>query len=371
MVRRGLVVLIVNLGLLEGLLWTVCPLPSSLQRPVRRAFIQTLPGLTPRILFTEDAFGFRSLSMRAIRKGPRTIRIICLGGSTTQQTTQSTEDLWSAVLERHLQAAVRGQGARIEVAALGQGGATVLDGVEECEQVLPPFDPDIVITLWGVNDLAWHGGPEYHYPDPARHAATTRWKRTLKRYSQLYRRFRQVEKLVKARNALHDGTSIEWASENVPALRASYRTYPYRETVLRDPDPIVEFADGTERLIRCLSRQGRAVIVLGQPVLWKSDLTREEQDALWFFVNTTEGRVRVSPAWLEREMARYNDVQRAKAQAQGASYIPLDRLIPKGLPYLYDDCHFTDLGSAAVAEAIFPVVQTEVERLMQRRGWKR
>ncbi len=366
---RAIAVLLVNVAVLEGLLWTLCPLPFSLQRAVTKPLSQTLPGLKPHIVFAEDAFGFRSRSMRTIRKPPRTIRIICLGASTTQQPTQSTEDLWSAIVERKLQERFQHRGVRIEVAALGSGGLTVFDGVRHCELTLPPYEPDIVITLWGVNDLAWHGGSDYRYPDPSRTATTAGWKRTLRRYSQLYRRFRQFERVIKVRRSLQEGSSVEWSSESLPALRASYVQYPADEAPVRDPDPIVEFSDGIKRLIGCLKRQGSDVIVLAQPVLWKAALSEAERKALWFFVNTPQGRVRPSPRWLAREMDRYNEVQRQHAARLGASYVPLDRLIPKTLDDFYDDCHVTDQGSAAVAEAVWPTVQQVVEQVLERRSF--
>jgi hypothetical protein len=55
-----------------------------------------------------------------------------------------------------------------------------------------------------------------------------------------------------------------------------------------------------------------------------------------------------------REMQRYNVAQREIATMHGAAYVDLDNVVPKSLEYYFDDCHFTDKGSALVAETVDP-----------------
>ena len=356
----------ISLGLLEAALWIWAPLPVYQQQPVTKSFVQTLPGLKPEIVYTENAFGFRSRSMRTLRKPRGTIRVVCLGASTTQQTMQATDDMWSAHLERMLQRQFAS--AAIEVAAYGRGGMMVADGVDWCQGTLPILDADLVIVLWGVNDLAWHGGPDYRYDPSILRQSPQSWKkRVLRKYSQLYRRFIQLEKRLKLTQALRTGRAVEWHSEALLSLRLAYAQAPYRAVVVRHPDPVIEFSDRINQLAVCVTQQRRRLIVLGQPTLWKSQMAPEEQGALWFAVHTPEGPVHPSGAWLEQEMRRYNDIQRRAAEAVGASYLPLDRLIPKTLDYFVDDCHVTDRGSLAMAEAVFPTASTIVEEILAQR----
>jgi len=44
--------------------------------------------------------------------------------------------------------------------------------------------------------------------------------------------------------------------------------------------------------------------------------------------------------------------------------VDLNGRIPKSLQYFFDDCHFTDLGSARVAEELFPLVKERVDALI-------
>jgi hypothetical protein len=132
---------------------------------------------------------------------------------------------------------------------------------------------------------------------------------------------------------------------------------------VRDPDPIDEFSHAMDALLGVLKEMQVAVIVLGQPVLWKDSMSAKEVDSLWFSVDTPDGKVRASGSWLEREMQRYNRVQEQLALHHGATYIDLDTQIPKTLEYYFDDCHFTDLGSIKAASAIFPVVIAQIEQM--------
>jgi hypothetical protein len=356
----------------EAALWLAFPVTGA----TRRAYTQNLPGVQSEILYTSDRYGMRSISMRGAAKDPDVVRILCLGASTTNQPTQSTPDLWSAILNRMLDAEFAPQGVRVEVAALGIGGQRVFHRVAWCRENLDPFAPDIVVTLEGINDLYSNGGPDYRYSGPddrlqpaARPSGSiASIKRALKSGSQIARRLSLLRQRLRVEGALRRGEAFEWHSRNLPEMKASLAAYPYRETVTRDPDPLVEFTDGVTLLLQELARRGIDTIVLAQPTLWKEEMTAEEMAALWFYVETSEGKVRASPAWLAREMARYNAAQAAAAQRSGAVYVPLDAMLPKTLDVFFDDCHFTDRGNVLLAEAIFPTVADRVRTRLASRA---
>jgi hypothetical protein len=77
--------------------------------------------------------------------------------------------------------------------------------------------------------------------------------------------------------------------------------------------------------------------------------------------------VRASTAWLAREMARYNEVQARVAQRHGARYF--DLRIPQTLDMFFDDAHYTDRGSAAVADAVYPSVLALAQAAAARAGY--
>ncbi len=185
---------------------------------------------------------------------------------------------------------------------------------------------------------------------------------------QIVRRLEIYDRQRDLARSIEAGDTLDWHSRNLPALRQNYRRLPYRKELKRNPDPIAEFADGIGSLVACARRLGADVLVLGQPVLWKPAMSAEETAALWMMVSTPAGPVRPDPAWLRREMARYNEVQRRLAGRLGASYLDLDARIAKSLDNYFDDVHYTDRGNRAVAEAVFPMLSDLVQKVARERG---
>jgi lysophospholipase L1-like esterase len=335
------------------------PLPSQERLRLR----QDLPGLTPEIVYERNAFGLRALSMRTRDKPPGVVRVFCLGASTTDQPTQSTEDTWCGLLERRLAPELAARGLRLETAAFGRGGMRAADLLSWARDELPAYEPDLVVTLLGINDLSWNGGADYRYEgrlDLPSVAAAPGPKPRCQLFSELCRRLALARERLAHWRDLRAGRAVEWHSRNLEALRREHAARPFSEQLERDPDPIREFSDASAALISLLRERSVEVVVLGQPVLWKPELSAEEEAALWFPVETPEGPVRPSGAWLAAEMARYNAMQRRHAEALGAAYLDLDRRIPKDLDHFFDDCHFTDRASELVAEQLLPVVRARL-----------
>jgi hypothetical protein len=143
----------------------------------------------------------------------------------------------------------------------------------------------------------------------------------------------------------------------MPELRRLYESRPLRTTLTRDPDPLVEFGDCMNALMRFLHENRIPTLVCAQPVLWKPEMAPAESNLLWMAVATREGFVRPAPAWLCAEMARYNDLQRRLAAEYGARFVDLAAAVPASTEMFIDDCHFTDEGSRRVADAILLVLR--------------
>jgi lysophospholipase L1-like esterase len=348
-----IVTVLVFLVLADIFLWLFFPVhPEGTSQTIH----QTLPGVKETIIYERNSFGFRSLSMKQREKPPNTIRIFCLGASTTDQATQSTEDTFYGILEKALNRSFKGESVRVETIGYGRGGRKAIDV--------------LAWAILGVNDLAWNGGPGYSFEtfaDRLRRKEDKERKRgaaiVLEEYSQLYRRGLILKRRIKLRGDKKSRRVLGWHSENLPKIRKEHKQYPFVAGPVRNPDPIDEFSHAMDALFGFLEEMKVAVVVLGQPVLWKDSMSAEEVDSLWFSVDTADGKVRASGSWLEEEMRRYNRAQEQLAQRHGATYVDLDTQIPKTLEYYFDDCHFTDLGSRKAASAIFPVVKELLEEM--------
>ncbi|HEX9729025.1 MAG TPA: SGNH/GDSL hydrolase family protein [Gemmatimonadales bacterium] len=359
---------VASLLLADLALWIVAPAPY-------RSVVQVHsrgPDAEP-VVYERNAYGFRSMSMRTRRKPDNTVRVVVIGASTTDEAVRNTRDTWAGMLEARLRNRFAGV-TSVEVAAFGRGGLTVLDNLLWARTELEQFEPDVVVTLLGINDLAWHGGPAYDYRGIPEVGATraspglgARVKHSCQLVSQLCRRIRLLRVRLVTDAALREGRAIPWDRENFPRLREEYRALPPIDSLARDPDPFVEFSDGIEALLELLrKRLDVETVVMGQPVLWQAGIPPEQRDVLWFSVATPGGPVRPSPGWLEAEMARYNARQEAVSARFGAAYINLGAMIPQTLEYFYDDCHFTRAGDELVAAAVAPVVESMISRILGR-----
>ncbi len=351
----NLVVFIILILIVEGGLWVLVPAQGP---SVYRQYAQSIPGLKKKIIYSRNQFGLRSLSMDAMEKQSDTFRILCIGASTTDQPTQSIEDTWCSLLEISLNKSRLGSGTVFQSIGYGRGGSKTSDVAWYLKDRIDRLNPDLVITLLGVNDMVWNGGKEYRPESIEKTLAAEdkKLKYIVRKYSQIRKHIR----LLKSRFQLAAGTAVEWHSQALPKLRIKYQGNRYRERVVRNHDPIVEFSESVNWLVNFLVSRNKPIILLGQPVLWHEDMSEQEYKSLWFSVQSEEGPVRPSGKWLHEEMEKYNDVQQNIAlqyDDENVIYQALDQYIPKSLDYYFDDCHFTDIGSARVAEIILPTIK--------------
>jgi lysophospholipase L1-like esterase len=348
------------------LLWVVAPIEDG-PPPLHIKLRQNMPGLKPEIVVERIFNHLRALSIRSLTKPTGSMRILCLGASTTNQITQETQDTWCALLEKQLNHV--DPGAHVQTLSYGQAGDDVIDSALWIRGMIEQIRPDIVVTLLGINDLAWgkHEGSDIRtLIEQGRGQIGTLFylKQLCTSISQVCRRVSIIKRNIAQREALRNGTAVEFQPLTLPQLRIAYQQLPYVPDVRRQPDPIDNFRLNLDWLMDFLHQRQVSVIVLGQPVLWKDVLTPKEYNTLWFSINTPNGLVRPATSWLVNEMHKYNRVQQQIAEKYGFTYVDLDAVIPKTLDYYFDDCHFTDSGSARVAGAVFP----PLAQLLKARG---
>ena len=347
--------LVLSLTLGELALRALAPLPHGPEnRGYRTVVKQQLPGLKREISYERNPYGLRTADSIPGPKSSDVTRILCIGASTTDQATQDLEDTWCNRLGAGLSRRFDGQQRRFETASYGRGGYRAVDLLAWAQDSLAPIDPDIVVVLVGINDLAFVGGAGYRYQGLDSSLANSRAVRGPKSPPSLSLARRlcpDALQLCRRLRLLRQGNSdrLEWHSANLPRLREEYRNLPSVREPARSPDPAVEFREGVDSLVGFLQARGIKPVLLSQPTLWSADASEEEQAVLWFGVHTPAGKVRPDGAWLSREMARYDSILEAVALRRAISFLDLAARIPRNLEYFFDDCHFTDRGSQQVA----------------------
>ena len=114
-----LAVFVALLVLMDALLWLVAPVSlDNSSYDIR----QNLPGLKSKIKYTTIGGDLRSLSLSNLKKPNGSLRVLCLGASTTDQSTQSVEDTWCAIVERQLKSKHPDWGSVFHTLSHGRAG---------------------------------------------------------------------------------------------------------------------------------------------------------------------------------------------------------------------------------------------------------
>ena len=275
------------------------------------------------------------------------------------------------LLEKQLNERFATEGIRVEVVAWGRGGQNVIHRLNWVVQKFRIIDPDIVITLEGINDLAFIGGDRvFTFEDvqAATRGEFRSWRGStwltdwLALNSHLYQRLR----VALAKSPAGQDT-LDWRSENLRRLRENYRAMPVISAPRRRTDRVSTFGATLRTYLETLREHTGQILVLSQAVLWNPEMPAAERNSLWFPIRTLDGDVRPSPAWVFEEMRRFNAEQQRTAASVGAAYLDLDSIIPKDSSHFVDDCHYTDLGARKVANALEPQVAQAIGRVMKSR----
>ena len=234
---------------LEGALRLVAApvLADSDEGPLVNEFTQTLPGVKSNVRYERNRFGLRALTMDAREKPPRTVRILCLGASTTNQAPQATADTWCGLLERSLQPAMAARGLRIETAGHGRPGHGAADVTRWARTNVPLLQPDLVITLLGINDLAFAAAPKSFGKELERGIGAAErpadagpdrpsLRERCRQMSQLCQRVAVAAARAQQLWQVATGRALEWHSSQLPALQSRYQDYPAVNEVPREPE---------------------------------------------------------------------------------------------------------------------------------------
>lgn len=376
----------------EVVLWVF--FRQGVEPAVEVKYWQEFPGLKRDVVYRRNGLGLRTLSIDTWKKPDDVVRIICLGASTTDQGTQNSEDMWMAHLERMLNEAVAGTGKAVQVGTYARGGNKMPEVLTWVNRRLEALEPDLVITLFGMNTLCTEALiPEHVNFDllrdrviEARRGASA--EEVLLPFSQIYRHGRQAAANAEAAAYLEKNGGLNFDIQGVPVFRRRYWQTRIDNSVPDLPGRTNFFRDATEYLAGWLEERGIRQVVLAQPLLLHDEMdygvedgrvrlspgtfnreavlmAKEELQAIWFVVNAgKKGVVRMTPGRFREDMDHFNRVQEEVAGKRGVPFVALDDLIEPSLENFFDDCHFTDLGSQRVAEAAFPQIREVVEEII-------
>ena len=294
----------------------------------------------------EDRFGKRHYSTNSLglrgrdvprEKGPRTFRIVCVGGSTTENAYVNDDDTYPAQLERMLQAHY--PKASIEVLNAGLSAYSSAHLIIHFQLNLVELRPDLLIVYQAINDLMPMSYPDFK-PD----------------YRNFYTSY-HLRRLVET-DLRRDPSWPAWVAScgiGQVALRArrAMVSWDFAEARQR-PDQLLSRVPASamrvyERNLRHLVRLARESGVqvclstfahMLQPQMGKEHLEKLRRFP-WFH--------HLSPWRANDALAAMNDTMRKLSQREKTLFVDNDRLMPKDFSLFLDCCHMWPAGCERLA----------------------
>lgn len=361
---------VVLVGLVEASLWLLAPVGKRASH--RFEFDNQLPGLKERVSFVIDGQSLRSWKPAEPAAPARPVRILVLGGGASVALLQNDEDTWWAQMGAALQKEF--PGAQIEVAALAREYCTILQAAKWAEQNLAAFKPDVVVALFGFEDVVSHDADYTYTPGKLASASfdsSTRGpaKEFLVNNSQLCRRLvnrGQKRALTSRLGPLGQRNAY---AQRLAAHRQIYAQLPLAYEVERPEgrDPIAEYLDGIRALARLSQQHGAGLVVIGEPSLHRGlmDGGAERLVHRWFALHPDKGdagAARLDSGWLELQLSRYYTAAEKLCTSLGIPFLDPTRKMPANPATFVDDVMLTDAGATQLAKLVLPVVRPLIEK---------
>jgi len=311
-----------------------------------------LQGIEGDSHFTTGTDGLRAAAPPV---AAQSIRIITVGGSTTECVYLDDTETWSARLAEYL-----GEPKKVRVGNAGISGFDLNDHLQFVESSLALEGTAALVVQPGINDL-WrflakevetmdYGRFEEHVDAPSEPApiavAPYRPLWTRSRVIQLYHTLRQKTPPPEQQEGI-GGREYQIRRDKRAAAEKTGELPPLAEG-------LALYSSRIEGLIAACQRRGVPVLFTTQPVVWRADLSVEAEARCWFGW-LPDGRY-LTLAALREAMDQYNETLKRVCAERGVPCVDLSPLNGSEA-YFYDDCHFTEAGAEAVARLVGPVLQ--------------
>lgn len=287
------------------------------------------PGMQlnhPSLKFRTNALGFRGAEINA-KKAPGTVRIFCLGGSSTWGFMLNDGQTWPDALQRQLR--LQYPGRRIEVVNAGVPGYCTFQSMINLQTRILDYQPDLVIVYHVWNDLKY-----WAEVTPSRNFAQTFlardmspptfWDRLL-HHSRLYILVGLVRRKVTTR--FPGGEPVPLISRPDPDL--SYGEQVYRRNLIN--------------IVATAKANGVRVILSNEATLVKSTSSPDEDRRIMWFLPKPK---------LIRAFDDADAILRDVAAAEGVRFVDVRGAVPSNLETEMDQTHPTAKGCALIGEVL-------------------
>ncbi len=371
-----LAVLCLSIGALEAMLWLV-PLPDpypSLPTGKFHRFLESWnhwawspwwtrkeppfegvfnPGYLNNmerklVHYKVNRFGFLYPEEKGSRIHENELRIAVIGGSTVECIALQSERRWPAVLERFFREDQPGR--EITVLNLGLSGTETPAYLSTVAHHAVNLDLDILVFMLGANDMIRAAFTEREFMLSGRgfYWLKSNEPNTLSRIvtrTQLGRRL-----LAAFCNSRFRGSAKPYF-EVAKDQRMKRPLLPF-EPAFKE-STLEEYERYIISLAGLAEAHGIKVLFTTQPMLWKAEMSPEEEKVLWLAQYNHKGIIyRLEPGTAARLLGTLNERLLKVCREKGYPYLDLSELIPHTLDIFYDDVHFNEKGAETVAELV-------------------
>ena len=324
-----------------------------------------MPGVEGVSTFTINDMGLRGRNVAADDR----LRILALGGSTTECLYLDDHETWPWLLQQRLNAGA----SRVKtwIGNAGRSGQHTRNHVLQAKKMLEQYpDIDMLIMMIGINDLALRLQRDTGFLPLEQESPRYRRKLFYRSFAvippmveelpfhrrlALWQRIRMVKKRLGRR---HDFAEPETATgrgyvdrrqarANAANVRADLPDLSIAlDEYERNVRAIIEYADGLD--VR--------VVLLTQPSIWRADLPPDLAGLLWFgeVGESAEDAPTIyySVDALTKGMAIYNRRLLEICVDTRALCIDVAAELSRDTSVFYDDAHFNEAGARQVAEMV-------------------
>lgn len=266
-------------------------------------------------------------------------RILCLGGSTTEELAISEEGRYPNVLERVLKD--RYPDADIRVFNGGKNWYTTRHSLISYTTYYVDWKPDLVIVMHTINDLCRSFSPRDF---------------AIGEYDELWTHF-YGPAINGARPLTFEQKILGYFEVPMNAWYAKYRflekDYP-TERYLSLPS----FEKNLTKIVIYGRAHGSDVMLISQPSLYKERMSTEESERLYFGKTIANEQINFfqigypSSASFYRAMKLFNAATKKIAKSEGVYFVDADSMLNKNLQNFTDDAHCTEEGAKKLAEIV-------------------
>ena len=307
-------------------------------------------GTDEKVVYRTNSLGFRGPDP----SDDHTLRVITVGGSTTNSLTLNEQSTWSGQVRQKLLEF----DSNSWLNNAGFVGHTTFAHQQLLQEHVLPLKPDYILLLVGINDVGMNV-PSHFDRDNLRgldFSSAKGFAKSLSCYSEL---IALGINLVRWKRAADRG--LPYHGMHMDEFdHVDVETEKVAENILEEHRK--EFIPGYQQRIKsiinaCQENKTELVLVT-QPTLYgegNDDVTGINLETLK--VELSDG-ISGRTHWHTVEL--YNDVLREAGQKHQLLVIDLARRLPKSSANFYDEIHFTKEGSSRIADIIWEEFHSKV-----------